>query len=138
MSPSDLPHSSSLDEARTAHAPATSRRSSSAPPEAANGPNPPRSPQRPAPTPWARSGVLGLALALLVTIIVLAFSWPSVASEPRDLPVDVVGAAPAIAQLQQALETQGSDALALTTVDDRDTAVTRIERRESYGAIVLG
>lgn len=95
-------------------------------------------PARPTPTPWPRSAALGVALAALVTLIVLAFSWPSVTSEPRNLPVDVTGPEAAVAQLQQAFESDGSTPLALTIVADRDTAVQRIESRESYGAIVLG
>lgn len=93
---------------------------------------------RPAPTPWLRSGALGLALAAFVTIIVLAFSWSSITADPRDIPVSVTGPQAAVEQLQQALEAQDVEALALTVVDDRDAAVRNIERRESYGAIVLG
>lgn len=94
-------------------------------------------PERPAPTSRGRSVLLGIALAALVTVVVLAFSWPSVASEPRSLPIAVVGPEQAVSQLAGAIEQQGG-ALELESVEDRDAAVTAIERREVYGAIVLG
>ena len=42
--------------------------------------------------------VLGIALALVgvVAVIVLAFAWPSVTAEPKDLPVAISGPAEAI------------------------------------------
>ena len=99
---------------------------------------PPTGTPRPAPTPWLRSGAIGLALAVLVTAIVLAFSWPSVTSEPRGIEVSIVGPEQSVTQFEQALEAQGSEALSLTSVADRDAAVARIRERSSYGAVILG
>ncbi|MBN9612757.1 MAG: hypothetical protein J0H64_04755 [Actinobacteria bacterium] len=108
------------------------------PVEAAGTASPAPGSTRPAPTPWLRSGVVGIALAALVTVIVLAFSWPSVTSEPRGIRVAVAGPEQAVTQLEQALSAKADSPLDLSTVKDRATAVTEIEQREVYGAIVLG
>lgn len=123
----------------TETAPTTGRRNASpdSPAPAASGTGGAAS-GRPAPTPWGRACAIGIALAAVVTLVVLAFSWPAVTSEPRDLPVAVAGPEQAVEQFEAALEQQGSDTLALTVVDDRDAAVSAIEHRDVYGAIVLG
>ena len=84
--------------------------------------------------------VLGIALALVgvVAVIVLAFAWPSVTAEPKDLPVAIAGPAQAISAAEQAVDQQAHGAIAFVEVDDRDAAVEAIETREVYGAIVLG
>ena len=74
----------------------------------------------------------------LVGIIVLAFAWPSVTAEPKDLPVAVVGPDASVDQLESRVADQAGGAVALERVDDRDAAVAAIERRDAYGAIVLG
>jgi hypothetical protein len=84
--------------------------------------------------------VLGIALALVgvVAVIVLAFSWPAVTAEPKDLPVAIAGPAAAISAAEQAVDEQAEGAIAFVEVGDRDAAVAAIETREVYGAIVLG
>ena len=81
---------------------------------------------------------IGAALSLVVGLIVLAFAWPSVTAEPKDLPVAVAGPDAGVEQLESRVADQAGGAVALERVDDRDAAVTAIERREAYGAIVLG
>ncbi|WP_402467822.1 hypothetical protein [Isoptericola aurantiacus] len=97
-------------------------------------PEHPRTPH----TPWSRVVAVGVAIAAVVTLIVLAFSWPAVTAEPRDLPVGAVGPDPALEQLATALEDQQPGAVDLVELDDRDAAVEAIERRDVYGAVVLG
>ena len=81
---------------------------------------------------------IGAALSLVVGIIVLAFAWPSVTAEPKDLPVAVAGPDASVDQLESRVADQAGGAIALERVDDRDAAVAAIERRDAYGAIVLG
>lgn len=131
---SSTPETPSATESRTA----SPGESASAPKSARAASAPPLAAARPAQTPWPRSGIIGLALAALVTVIVLAFSWPAVASAPHALPVDLVGSEPAVEQVRQALQSEDSDVFSPAVATDRDAAVRRIERRESYGAIVLG
>jgi hypothetical protein len=89
-------------------------------------------------TPWARVAGLGVALAAIVVLIVLAFAWPGVTAEPKGLPLVVAGPEAQVAQLEAALDERADGLFAVTRADDRDAAVTAIETRDAYGAIVIG
>lgn len=90
------------------------------------------------PTPVGRVLGISLALAAVVAVIVLAFSWPSVTAEPKDLPIAIAGPAQAVAAAEDAVDQQAPGVIAFQEVDDRAAAVDAIETREAYGAIVLG
>lgn len=90
------------------------------------------------PSPLIRAVALAAGAAVIVGVVLLAFAWPAVTSEPRGLPVGVVGPDASVAQATGMLEAQSGDALSLTGEDSRDAAVAAIERREIYGALVLG
>jgi hypothetical protein len=90
------------------------------------------------PTPWARVIGLAIALPVLVSVIVLAFLWPALTSEPRDLPIAVAGPDAMVGQLTGGIDKAAPGVFDVTTVDDRAAAVEAIETREAYGAIVLG
>jgi hypothetical protein len=77
-------------------------------------------------------------MAVVVAIVVLAFSWPSVTSEPKNLPIAISGSEQAISQVETAIEEDADGAIRLQRVDDRRDAVTAIEQRQVYGAVVLG
>ncbi|MFT4233069.1 MAG: hypothetical protein QM606_09885 [Leucobacter sp.] len=103
----------------------------------------PRSPsaapaQAEARTPFARAIAFAAAAVVMVSLVLLAFAWPSVTSDPHDLPIGVVGDDAQIAQIETALDEQGEGVFALERYDDREAAVSGIEHREVYGAIVLG
>ncbi|MFE5671227.1 hypothetical protein ACFQ58_06390 [Agromyces sp. NPDC056523] len=89
-------------------------------------------------TPFGRAIGIGAVLALVVGIIVLAFAWPAVTAEPKDLPVAVAGPDASVEQVESRVADQAEGAIALERVDDRDAAVAAIEQREAYGAIILG
>lgn len=89
-------------------------------------------------TPWGRVVGVGIALAAVVAVIVLAFSWPGVTSEPKDLPLAVVGPDAQVTALESALDERADGLFDVAIVDDRDAAVAAIEHRDAYGAIVLG
>lgn len=89
-------------------------------------------------TPIGRVLALAVGLAAVVAVVVLAFAWPSVRAEPHDLPVAVVGTDEAVTALTDAFEEQQPGVFDLQQVDDRDAAVTAIEEREVYGAILIG
>lgn len=88
--------------------------------------------------PLARAVALAAGAVVVVSVVLLAFAWPAATSEPRDLPVGVVGPDASVAQTTDMLEAQSGDALLLIREDDRDAAVAAIARREIYGAIILG
>ena len=81
---------------------------------------------------------ISLALAAVVAVIVLAFSWRWVTAEPKALPIAITGPAEAVSAAEEAVDEQAQGAIAFQEVDDRDAAVEAIETREVYGAIVLG
>jgi hypothetical protein len=89
-------------------------------------------------TPIGRVLGIALALAAVVAVIVLAFSWPAVTAEPKDLPIAIAGPAQAVSAAEDAVDEQSPGAIAFREVDDRDAAVAAIETRDVYGAIVLG
>jgi hypothetical protein len=81
---------------------------------------------------------MGVGLAALLTVLVLAFLWPAVTSEPHDLPVAVAGPVPAVEPFTQALEARAPGGFDVVAAQDRAAAVDLIQTREVYGAVVLG
>lgn len=90
------------------------------------------------PTPWSRVVAIAVVLSAVVSVIVLAFLWPALGSEAKNLPLAASGPAPQLEQLIGGIEQNAPGTFDITTVDDRDAAVAAIEKREAYGAIVLG
>ncbi|GAA1792434.1 ABC transporter permease [Nostocoides veronense] len=90
----------------------------------------------PAVTPWHATIRTAVLASVAVLIVLLAFLWPSYTSKVKDLPIVVAGPTAATAQLTQALSATG--AFEITAGTDRAAAVTAIEKREAYGAIVTG
>jgi hypothetical protein len=90
------------------------------------------------PTPWPRAVGVGIVLAAVVALIVLAFSWPNITSEPKDLPLGVVGPDAQVSAIEGALDERADGLFEVTVIGDRAAAVAAIEHREVYGAIVLG
>ncbi|GAA1848935.1 ABC transporter permease [Brevibacterium marinum] len=89
----------------------------------------------------ARRPSIGQALlaavfaAAIVSVILLAFSWPTVTSDPKDLPIAAVGDQK---QIDQIADNAPDGMLDLKEVDSRDEAKQLIREREVYGAFVLG
>lgn len=93
----------------------------------------------PAPrTPAVRVIGIATALTLVLTVLVLAFSWPAITAEPRDLPVAVVGSDDSVSTFRDTLQEAQPGAVDLIEVDDRSAVVEAIETREVYGGVVLG
>lgn len=81
--------------------------------------------------------VVVLLLTAVLTVLLIAFAWPSARSEPRDLPLAVAGPDAAVAQVQAGLEKALPGGFDLKAVADRGAAVQSIKDRDVYGAIVL-
>jgi hypothetical protein len=92
----------------------------------------------PPPTPWKRIAGVGVILAVVVSIMVLAFSWPSVTSSVKSVPIAIAGPAAAARQVEAALESAAPETFTFSSADDRAEAVRKIESRGVYGAIILG
>lgn len=89
-------------------------------------------------TPWVRVVGIAAALSVVVGVILLAFAWPSITASAKDLPVGIVGTDEQVDPVQDAIDEQSDGAIELIRYDDRSAAVTAIEQRDAYGAIVLG
>ncbi|WP_169251882.1 ABC transporter permease [Brevibacterium sp. 'Marine'] len=87
-----------------------------------------------APLQFGRALLVAVLAAAVVSLVMLAFSWPTVTSDPKDLPIAAVGDE---AQIDQIAGNAPDGMLDLTTVDTRAEAVRLIEEREVYGAFVL-
>ena len=92
----------------------------------------------PRPTRWVVAATFGLIGAVIVAVIVMAFVWPSATSRPQNLPVGISGPEAAVAAVEDELAEQDPAPFDLQEVDSRDDAVSQIESRELYGAILLG
>src|SRR5436190_17001642 len=87
-----------------------------------------------------RGNVLAVSLGLtaVLSLLVIAFAWPATQLAPRSLPLVVAGPAAATAQVTATLEKVSPGGFAVTAVADEAAARDAIERRDAYGAIVLG
>src|SRR5437870_39489 len=85
-------------------------------------------------TPWPRAAGLGTVLSVLVAVIVLAFSWPGVTANSKNVPLGVVGPDAAISSLRTALDHQANGVFHVAAEHDRAAAVSAIEHRKIYGA----
>jgi hypothetical protein len=76
-------------------------------------------------------------LTALLAVLLIAFAWPAARSQPRDLPLAVVGTPGVVAQVSGGLEQAVPGGFDVRAVPDRAAAVKAIEDRDVYGAIVL-
>lgn len=79
-----------------------------------------------------------LGLTAILSIVLIAFTWPTSELEPRAVPVAVIGPPEAVAGFEKGTTELGEDALDITTLDSREAAVEAIQDREVYAAFVLG
>lgn len=92
--------------------------------------------EKPAGKPSIKQALFAAVFAAaIVSVILLAFSWPTVTSDPRDLPIAAVGDQE---QVDQVAENAPDGMLDLQEVDSRAEAQQLIRQREVYGAFVLG
>lgn len=87
-------------------------------------------------TKWPAAVLIGVVASVLLAVVVLAFLWPSKTAGTHDLPVSIAGPAASVSAVETALTESG--AFDFAEAADRDEAVSQIESRETYGAIILG
>ena len=88
-------------------------------------------------TPYKRVAGLAVLVTVGVSLLVLAFSWTSVTSSAKDIPLAITGSVAQVDTVTAALEANGSDTFVITAVDSRADAVDLIEDRTVLGAVVL-
>ncbi|HEX6685683.1 MAG TPA: hypothetical protein VF062_23105 [Candidatus Limnocylindrales bacterium] len=70
-----------------------------------------------------------------ITVLLIAFAWPSVRSSVHDVPIAVAGPAAAVKQISAAIEQRLPDAFEITEVANTAAAEQLIRDRKVYGAI---
>lgn len=88
---------------------------------------------------WRHAAGAAVAASAILVLVLLAFAGPTYTAKTKEIPIAVAGAQPAVAAFEQQLAAQGeaSAAIDVRELSDRAAAVTAIEQREVYGAIVL-
>jgi hypothetical protein len=88
-----------------------------------------------APSPWPTVARAVALLTAIISVLLLAFAWPSVRSSVHDVPIAVAGPAAAADQVSAQLQQRLPDAFDVTVVTDTAAAERLIRDREVYGAI---
>jgi hypothetical protein len=86
-------------------------------------------------TQWRRLPVVALALTVLLAVLLIAFTWPTVRTKPHQVPIAVVGPAPAVTAFVNRVP---GDAFDITRVADTAAARDLIDDEDAYGAFILG
>lgn len=95
----------------------------------------------PAETPerssWIKVISTSLLASLIVSLVILAFTWPPKTMEAKNLPVSIAGPEVTVSQFEQSLKDQGIETFELKQATSREDAEQQIKQRETYGAIVF-
>lgn len=99
--------------------------------------DPTHSDRRPgAATGWSHVVAVMVAAAAALCTILIAFGWPALVAEPRDVRVAITGPDPFVSQVESVSQ-QAGGAIELVRVADRGAAVTAIEERDVVGAVLI-
>jgi hypothetical protein len=85
--------------------------------------------------PWRQLIIIATAVPVIVTLAVLAFTWPTARIAPNDLPVGLVGTGTASQHAAFALSQTDPGGFQLHLYRDVDAARAAIRDRTVYGAI---
>lgn len=95
----------------------------------------------PAETPerssWIKVISTSLLASLIVSLVILAFTWPTKTMEAKNLPVSIAGPEVTVSQFEQSLKDRGIETFELKQAASREDAENQIKQRETYGAIVF-
>jgi len=87
--------------------------------------------------PWRQLMIISVLLPLMIVLAVLAFAWPAARIAPRNLPVGLVGTAPASEQVLAGLSRSDPGGFDMRVYADEGSARSAIEDRDIYGAFVV-
>ncbi|WP_280311963.1 hypothetical protein [Nocardia abscessus] len=91
----------------------------------------------PLPSRWPTVAATVTLLTAIISVLLVAFAWPSVRSSVHDVPIAVAGPATAVAQVRTALDQRLPGGFEITEVADTAAAEQLIGDRQVYGAIDL-
>ncbi|GMA34078.1 ABC transporter permease [Demequina litorisediminis] len=83
-------------------------------------------------------GGLAVGLSLLLSVMLLCFGLPAINSEPRDVPLAIVGDEATVGALESTLDAAQGGAFDVMAVTDAAAAEQSIRDREVYGALIPG
>lgn len=86
----------------------------------------------------ARSLVLPLAPAVLIAVMVTAFTWPTSHVDPRGVPVAVTGSPDFVDRTTQALDAAGAESFDVTVAPDRASGVELLRHNDVDGVFEQG
>lgn len=86
---------------------------------------------------WIKVISTSLLASLIVSLVILAFTWPTKTMEAKNLPVSITGPEVTVSQFEQSLKDQGIETFELKQATSREDAEQQIKQRETYGAIVF-
>ena len=89
------------------------------------------------PDTWHRAMGVMIGGTLVVTLLFLAFVWPTITSKVKDMPLAVVGPGPTVEQIKSKLS-QSQAPFEVETLSNRGEAIQQIKEREVFGAIIIG
>jgi hypothetical protein len=89
------------------------------------------------PSPWSTVAGAVALLTATISVLLIAFAWPSVRSSVHDVPIAVAGPAAAVEQISAALDQRLPGGFEITEVADTAAAERLIRDRQVYGAIDL-
>ncbi|MFC9994132.1 hypothetical protein [Nocardia sp. NPDC127526] len=87
-----------------------------------------------APSPWPTVAAVA-ALTAIISVLLIAFAWPSVRSSVHDVPIAIAGPSAAVERIAAALDQRQPNAFDITAVADTAAAERLIRDRDVYGAI---
>ncbi|MES2170391.1 MAG: hypothetical protein V4479_06660 [Actinomycetota bacterium] len=89
-------------------------------------------------TKWSRAIIIAVGAAAVVTLILIAFIWPSLTSTVRNVPLAVVGTSSEVSSVTTQLDDKLAGGFVITKVPSRASAVHAIKTRDELGAIIMG
>jgi hypothetical protein len=88
-------------------------------------------------TKWSRAIIIAVGAAATVTLVLIAFIWPSLTSSVRNVPLAVVGTSAQVRSVTKQLDDKLAGGFIVTKVSSRSAAEHDIKTRDELGAIVL-
>lgn len=86
---------------------------------------------------WIKVISTSLLASLIVSLVILAFTWPTKTMEAKNLPVSIAGPEVTVSQFEQSLKDRGIETFELKQATSREDAENQIKQRETYGAIIF-
>ncbi|AKK04348.1 hypothetical protein [Corynebacterium epidermidicanis] len=83
---------------------------------------------------WPHALRIAAIAAVIVSIVLLAFAWPSLTAKPQNIPIAFVGQPE---QIAAATGKMPAELLKVEAAQSREEALDKIEHRQVYGAVIL-